>query len=72
MEIDDKITSIGKPKEIEEIYIPPKKDNKFLMTWNYFEYKFYFLCIKMEFPKITNFLDITSDEKDLPKFVTKK
>ena len=34
----DKITSIGKPrekektKEIEEIYIPPKKDNKLLMT----------------------------------------
>ena len=26
----------------------------------------------MEFQKITNFLDITSDDKDLPKFVTKK
>ena len=26
----------------------------------------------MEFKKITNFLDITSDNKDLPKFVTKK
>ena len=26
----------------------------------------------MEFQKITNFLDITSDNKDLPKFVTKK
>ena len=25
----------------------------------------------MEFQKITNFLDITSDDKDLPKFVTK-
>ena len=25
----------------------------------------------MEFQKITNFLDITSDNKDLPKFVTK-
>ena len=36
--IADKITSIGKPKEkekikeIEKIYIPPKKDNKLLMT----------------------------------------
>ena len=35
--IADKITSIGKPKEkerkkIEEIYIPPEKDNKLLMT----------------------------------------
>ena len=26
----------------------------------------------MEFQKITNFLDINSDNKDLPKFVTKK
>ena len=26
----------------------------------------------MEFQKITNFLDINSDDKDLPKFVTKK
>ena len=25
----------------------------------------------MEFQKIRNFLDITSDDKDLPKFVTK-
>ena len=37
-----------------------------------FEYKFYFLCIKIEFQKITNFLDITSDNKGLPKFVTKE
>ena len=42
------------------------------MTWDYFEHKFYFLCIKTEFQKITNFLDITSDDKDLPRFVTKK
>ena len=34
--------------------------------------QFYFCCIKMEFQKITNFLDITSDDKDLPKFITKK
>ena len=26
----------------------------------------------MEFQKITNFLEITTDNKDLPKFVTKK
>ena len=26
----------------------------------------------MEFQKITNFFDITSDNKDLPRFVTKK
>ena len=52
------------------------------MTWDYFEcyfiecnfieHKFYFLYIKTEFQKITNFLDTTSDDKDLPKFITKK
>ena len=52
------------------------------MTWDYFKcnfiecnfikYTFYFLCIEIEFQKITNFLDITSDDKDLPKFVTEK
>ena len=26
----------------------------------------------MEFQKITNFLDTTSDNKDLPRFITKK
>ena len=46
------------------------------MTWDYFEfdfieYKFYFLCIKMKFQKIVNFLDITYGDKDLPRFVTK-
>ena len=42
------------------------------MSSDYFEYKFYSLCIKMEFQKITNFHDITFDTKDLPKFVTEK
>ena len=28
--------------------------------------------MKMEFQKIVNFLDTTSDNKDLPNFVTKK
>ena len=40
--------------------------------WNSIEYKFYFYCIKLEFQKIKHFFDITSDNKDLPKFVTKK
>ena len=61
-----------KKKKTEEIYIPPEKDNNLLMILDSFEYKFYFLCIKIEFQKITNFLDITSDNEDLPKFVTKK
>ena len=47
------------------------------MTWDYFEcnfieYKFYFLCIKLEFQKTLNFLGINCDDKDLPRFVTKK
>ena len=42
------------------------------MTLNCFEDKFYFLYIKMEFQKVTNFLDTTSDDKDLTRFVTKK
>ena len=28
-------------------------------------------CLKMEFQKIVNFLDTSSDGKDLPRFVTK-
>ena len=32
----------------------------------------FLLCIRMEFQKITNFLDTTFDDKDLPRFVTKK
>ena len=47
------------------------------MTGDYFEHnfienKFYFLCMKMKFPKIVNFLDTTSNDKDLPRFITKK
>ena len=42
------------------------------MTLDCFEYKFYFICINMKFQKIVNFLNITSDNKDLPKSVTKK
>ena len=30
--IADKITSIGKTKKVEEIYFPPEKDKKLLMT----------------------------------------
>ena len=41
------------------------------MTQDYLKLKFYFLCIKMEFQQITKFFDINSDNKDLPKFVTK-
>ena len=42
------------------------------MNVNFIEYIFYFLCIKIEFQKIANFLDKTSDDKDLPTFTTKK
>ena len=42
------------------------------MILDYFECKFYSLRIKVEFQKIKKILDITSDNKDLPKFFTKK
>ena len=37
------------------------------MTSNYFEHS-----MKMEFQKIVNLLDTTSDDNDLPRFATKK
>ena len=42
------------------------------MTLDCFEHKFLFLYIKMEFQKIVNFLDTASDDKDLPRLVTKE
>ena len=42
------------------------------MILDFFEHKFYFLCIEMEFQKIVNLLDTTFDDKDLQRFVTKK
>ena len=41
------------------------------MILDCFEHKMWHHCIKMEFQKIVNFLDTTSDDKDLPRFVTK-
>ena len=63
--IADKITSLSKPKEktkkVEEIYILPGKRQQIS-----------FERIKVEFQKIVNLFDTTSDDKDLPRFVTKK
>ena len=42
------------------------------MILDCFEYKFYFFYIEMEFQNIVNFLYTTSDDKNLPKFVSKK
>ena len=42
------------------------------MTSNYFEHKMWRHCIEMGFQKIANFLDSTSDDKYLPRFITKK
>ena len=42
------------------------------MTLDCFENKMWHHCIKMEFQKIANFLDTNSDDKDLPRYVTKK
>ena len=41
------------------------------MTLDYFEHKMWHHSIKMEFLKIANFLDTTSDDNDLPGFITK-
>ena len=42
------------------------------MTLNYFEHICNFYCIKMEFQKIVNFLDTAPNDKNIPKFATKK
>ena len=42
------------------------------MLLNCFEHKMWYYCIKMEFQRIMNFLNTTSDDKDMPRFVTKK
>ena len=42
------------------------------MILDCFEHKMQHHCIKMEFKEIVNFLDTTSNDKDLPTFVTKK
>ena len=61
--IADKITSLGKIKSVkkekeeeerQEIYIPPKKGSKLLMTWDCFRH-----CIKMEYQNVTNLLGTT-------------
>ena len=66
----DKITSIDNPKEkektnnVEEIYNSSEKNKKLLVTLDCFEHKMWHYFIKMEFEKIINFLDTTSDDKD--------
>ena len=67
----NKKQNITQIKKLEEIYIPPEKRQQIIDDLCYFKLKFYFLCIKMEFQKITNFLDINSDNKDLLEFATK-
>ena len=42
------------------------------MTLHCFEHKMQHHCLKMEFQKIVNFLETTSDDKDFPRFLTKK
>ena len=42
------------------------------MILDYFEHKMWHHCIKTQFLRIVNFLDTTSDDKYLPRFVTKK
>ena len=42
------------------------------MTLDCFEHKMWHHYIKMEFQKIANFPGATPDDKDFPRFVTKK
>ena len=77
--IADKITSVCKSKEkekakkAEETYISPEKRQQIID-----EIKLFWAqnvthhCIKMEFQKIVNLIGITSDDKDLPRFITNK
>ena len=76
--IADKITSLGKPKEkektkeIEEIYVPPERRKQIIDDLRLFWMQNVTLLFKIEFQKIVNFLHTTSDDKDLPRFVSKK
>ena len=69
-EIAEKITSLGKTNDKEkederqEIYIPPEKDSKLLMTWDCFRHH-----IKMEYQKIAKLLGTTPNV--MPRFITK-
>ena len=67
----DKITSLAKTKsqgkddERQEIYIAPEKRQQIIDDLRLFSHH-----MKMEYQKITNFLDTTSDNE--PRFITKK
>ena len=69
-EIADKITLLGKTKskekedERQEIYIQPEKIQRIIDDLRLFWYH-----IKMEFEKIKNLLETTSD--NVPRFITK-
>ena len=69
-EIADKITLLGKTKskeiedERQEIYIQPEKIRRIIDDLRLFWYH-----IKMEFEKIANLLETTSD--NAPRFITK-
>ena len=41
------------------------------MNLNYLQYKMQCHCIKMQFQKFVNLLDMSSHDKDLPIFFTK-
>ena len=69
--IADEITSLGKTKskekedERQEIYIPPEKRRKIIDDLRLFWHH-----IQMEYQKITNLRDATSD--NVPRSITKK
>ena len=69
--IADKITSLGKPKEktkkVEEIYILPEERQQIIADFRLFWTYKNRISKNCKFPWHTN-----SDDKDLPRFVTKK
>ena len=68
--IADKLTSLDKTKskekedERQEIYIPPENRQQMID-----ELRLFWHHIKMEYHKVTNLLDTTSD--NVPRFITK-
>ena len=69
--IADKITSVGESKEedktktVEKIYVPSLT----FLNWKSVECISH--SIKMEFQKVVNLLNSSSDDKELPRFATK-
>ena len=54
-------------KKLEGIFIPPEKRQHIIDELKLFQH-----LIQMEFQKVVNLLDTTSDDKNSPRFITKQ